>query len=86
MARQQVGKRSGQKKLAGKAMKKVRGGSITVNTNVNSVVAQRQLGKTQAALAASFARVSSGMGNDTAADDAIGLGAATTSRRTGSGR
>lgn len=50
MARSQAGKRSGQKKLAGKAMKKVRGGGITVNTNVNSVMAQRQSGRTSKAI------------------------------------
>jgi flagellin len=50
--------------------------SITVNTNVASLVAQNSLAKTQNALATSFARLSSGMRINSASDDAAGLGIA----------
>jgi flagellin len=48
--------------------------SISVLTNVASLNAQRNLATTQAALAASVGRLSSGMRINTAADDAAGLG------------
>ena len=50
--------------------------SIALNTNVSSMVAQNSLSKTQGALATSFARLSSGMRINSAADDAAGLGIA----------
>jgi flagellin len=48
--------------------------SISVLTNVASLNAQRNLASTQASLAASVGRLSSGMRINTAADDAAGLG------------
>ena len=50
--------------------------SIALNTNVSSMVAQNSLSQTQNALATSFARLSSGMRINSAADDAAGLGIA----------
>jgi len=48
--------------------------SLAITTNVNSMVAQNSLSKNQGALATSFARLSSGMRINSAADDAAGLG------------
>jgi flagellin len=48
--------------------------SLAITTNVSSMVAQNQLAKTQNALGTSFARLSSGMRINSAADDAAGLG------------
>lgn len=48
--------------------------ALTVNTNVASLNAQRQLAKTQEALSKSFERLSSGLRINDAADDAAGLG------------
>jgi len=48
--------------------------SISVLTNVASMNAQRNLSGTQASLAASIGRLSSGMRINSAADDAAGLG------------
>jgi len=48
--------------------------SISVLTNVASLNAQRNLAATQASLAASVGRLSSGMRINSAADDAAGLG------------
>jgi flagellin len=48
--------------------------TISVLTNVASLNAQRNLNSTQAALAASVGRLSSGMRINSAADDAAGLG------------
>jgi flagellin len=47
---------------------------LYIQTNVASMVAQNNLGKTQIALATSFARLSSGFRINSAADDAAGLG------------
>ncbi len=48
--------------------------SLAITTNVSSMVAQNSLAKTQTALSTSFARLSSGMRINSAADDAAGLG------------
>ena len=48
--------------------------SLHIATNVTSMVAQNALAKTQSALSTSFARLSSGMRINSAADDAAGLG------------
>jgi flagellin len=48
--------------------------ALTVQTNVTSMNAYNQLGKTQNALSTSFARLSSGLRINSAADDAAGLG------------
>ena len=48
--------------------------SLAINTNVTSMVAQNSLAKTQSALSTSFARLSSGLRINGAADDAAGLG------------
>ena len=48
--------------------------SLAITTNVSSMVAQNSLAKTQSALSTSFARLSSGMRINSAADDAAGLG------------
>ncbi len=48
--------------------------SIAITTNVSSMVAQNSLSHTQNALSTSFARLSSGMRINSAADDAAGLG------------
>ena len=50
--------------------------SLSVNTNVTSMTAQNSLSKTQSALGVSFARLSSGLRINSAADDAGGLGVA----------
>ena len=50
--------------------------SLHIATNVTSMVAQNALAKTQSALSTSFARLSSGMRINSAADDAAGLGIA----------
>ena len=50
--------------------------SLSVNTNVTSMNAYNQLGRTRDALATSFARLASGMRINSAADDAAGLGIA----------
>ena len=50
--------------------------SLSVNTNVTSMTAQNSLSKTQSALSTSFARLSSGLRINSAADDAAGLGVA----------
>ena len=47
---------------------------LYIQTNVSSMVAQSNLGKTQIALATSFARLSSGFRINSSADDAAGLG------------
>lgn len=47
--------------------------AIYINTNVSSLQAQSNMSKTQAAQATSFARLSSGMRINSAADDAAGL-------------
>ena len=48
--------------------------SLAIITNVSSMVAQNSLAKTQTALSTSFARLSSGLRINSAADDAAGLG------------
>lgn len=48
--------------------------SLVVQTNVASMFAQSQLGKTQSALAKNFAKLSSGFRINDASDDAAGLG------------
>ncbi len=48
--------------------------SLAITTNVSSMVAQNSLAKTQTSLSTSFARLSSGMRINSAADDAAGLG------------
>jgi len=50
--------------------------SLSVTTNVTSMNAQNSLAKTQSSLSVSFARLSSGLRINTAADDAAGLGVA----------
>jgi flagellin len=47
--------------------------ALTIQTNVASLEAQRNLSKTQSALASSFQRLSSGYRINSAADDAAGL-------------
>jgi len=47
--------------------------AITINTNTQSLGAQRNLGATQARLSGNLGRLSSGMRINTAADDAAGL-------------
>lgn len=51
--------------------------SMTVRTNVASLMAQGSLGRTNKNLASSLARISSGLRINKAADDAAGLGVAT---------
>ena len=46
---------------------------MTINTNVQSLNAQRNLGSSQASLATSMQRLSSGLRINTARDDAAGL-------------
>ena len=48
--------------------------SLTINTNVASLNAQRNLGSSQSALAKSMQRLSSGLRINSAKDDAAGLG------------
>jgi flagellin len=48
--------------------------SLAIASNITSMVAQNSLSKTQSALSTSFARLSSGMRINSAADDAAGLG------------
>src|SRR5688572_33201220 len=48
--------------------------ALSVNTNVTSMNAYNQLSKTQDSLSTSFARLSSGLRINSAADDAAGLG------------
>jgi flagellin len=47
--------------------------SLTINTNINSLNAQRNLGASQMSLATSMQRLSSGLRINSAADDAAGL-------------
>ncbi len=47
--------------------------SSTINTNINSLTAQRNLGMNQASLSTSIARLSSGLRINSAKDDAAGL-------------
>ncbi len=47
--------------------------AITINTNVASINAQRNLGKTQMSLEGNLGRLSTGLRINTAADDAAGL-------------
>ena len=47
--------------------------AVTINTNVGSLSAQKNLSATQASLSKSFARLSSGYRINSAADDAAGL-------------
>ena len=47
--------------------------SSTINTNINTLTAQRNLGTNQAALSTSIARLSSGLRINSAKDDAAGL-------------
>ncbi len=47
--------------------------AVTINTNVGSLTAQKNLANTQAALSKSFARLSSGYRINSASDDAAGL-------------
>ena len=51
--------------------------SLVVQTNVGSLIAQKNLNKTQGALQQSFARLSSGFRINSAADDAAGLAIST---------
>ncbi len=51
--------------------------SMTVRTNIASMMAAGKLGRTQKALSESLGRISSGMRINRAADDAAGLGVAT---------
>ncbi len=51
--------------------------SISINSNISSLNAQRNLGKTQASLQTSLQRLSSGLRINSAADDAAGLGIST---------
>ena len=51
--------------------------ALVVQTNVSSLVAQKNLSKTQSALQQSFARLSSGYRINSAADDAAGLAIST---------
>ena len=51
--------------------------SLVVQTNVSSLVAQKNLSKTQSALQQSFARLSSGYRINSAADDTAGLAIST---------
>ncbi|MGE3633358.1 MAG: flagellin FliC, partial [Sandaracinaceae bacterium] len=48
--------------------------AITVNTNVASINAQRNLNATQSRMMGNFGRLSTGLRINTAADDAAGLG------------
>ncbi|MEK9132271.1 MAG: hypothetical protein AAB606_00990 [Patescibacteria group bacterium] len=52
---------------------KIVSASLTVNTNVASLEAQKALAKTQSSLQASFNRISTGMRLNSASDDAEGL-------------
>jgi len=47
--------------------------SLTINTNVNSLNAQRALGMSQSSLATSMQRLSSGLRINSSKDDAAGL-------------
>ena len=47
--------------------------ALTINTNVMSLNAQRNLGQSQSALAKSMERLSSGLRINSAKDDAAGL-------------
>ncbi|MEP7138963.1 MAG: flagellin, partial [Caldimonas sp.] len=47
--------------------------SQTINTNVNSLTAQRNLNTSQSSLATSLQRLSSGLRINSAKDDAAGL-------------
>ncbi len=47
--------------------------SLTINTNINSLTAQRNLGMSQSSLATSMQRLSSGLRVNSAKDDAAGL-------------
>jgi flagellin len=47
--------------------------SSTINTNINTLTAQRNLGMNQASLSTSIARLSSGLRINSAKDDAAGL-------------
>ena len=47
--------------------------SMTINTNIASLTAQRNLGKTQGSLNTALARLSSGLRINSAKDDAAGL-------------
>ena len=49
------------------------GSSLTINTNVASLNAQRRLAESTASLQQSFERLSSGLRINTASDDAAGL-------------
>ena len=51
--------------------------SLTINTNVNSLTAQRNLAMSQSSLATSMQRLSSGLRVNSAGDDAAGLAIAT---------
>ena len=51
--------------------------SITVNTNVSSINAQRQLTKSTKSLDTAMARLSSGLRINSSADDAAGLAIST---------
>ena len=51
--------------------------SLTINTNINSLDAQRNLSTSQMSLATSMQRLSSGLRVNSAADDAAGLAIAT---------
>ncbi len=51
--------------------------SISINSNISSLNAQRNLSKTQATLQTSLQRLSSGLRINSAADDAAGLGIST---------
>ena len=54
--------------------------AMTVNTNVDSLVAQRNLGKTQSSLSQTINRLSSGLRINNAKDDAAGLAISETMR------
>jgi flagellin len=52
--------------------------SLVINSNISSLIAQNNLTKTQSQLQTSLQRLSSGLRINSAADDAAGLGIATT--------
>ncbi|MEO5372575.1 MAG: hypothetical protein H7833_21090 [Magnetococcus sp. DMHC-1] len=49
---------------------------LSINTNINSVIAQKNLGLASSKLSKSYQRLSSGLRVNNASDDAAGLGIA----------
>ena len=67
--------------MSQQSLRRVLGSGLYINTNVASLVAQKNFGRTQEAMGESFVRLSTGMRINCASDDASGLSLSAMSSR-----